>query len=106
MPMKLRAIFSRTAALAAGIVATVLLLEALLRILPVLNGTYAGITVTTTSPSFIQPVNHIRLKWTMLALSISIGYDSLQHNRIANVITPTRRGDAGAITNHPCIGLL
>jgi hypothetical protein len=40
--MKFRAVFTRTTALLAGIVGTLLLLEAVLRVLPVLSGTYAA----------------------------------------------------------------
>src|SRR5262245_56296306 len=75
--MKLRAIFSRTVALATGIAATVLLLEALLRILPVLNGTYAA------DPRSSWPV-HTMIPNTHYTYSTGWNLQNIHHGRINN----------------------
>ena len=78
MPMKLRAIFNRTAAFALGIVATLLMLEALLRILPVLNGTFAA------DPRPSWPV-HTMIPNTHYTYSTGWNLQNIHRGRINNL---------------------
>lgn len=75
--MKLSAIFSRTTALGAGIIGTLLLLEAVLRILPVLSGTYAA------DPRPAWPV-HTMIPNTRYVYSTGWNLQNIHRGRINN----------------------
>lgn len=75
--MKLRAIFSRTIALASGVIATLLLLELLLRALPVLSGTYAA------DPRASWPV-HTMIPDTHYTYSTGWNLQNIHRGRINN----------------------
>jgi hypothetical protein len=75
--MKPSALFSRTAALAAGIVGTLLLLELALRVLPVLEGTYAA------DPRPTWPV-HTMIPNTSYTYSTGWNLQNIHRGRINN----------------------
>jgi len=75
--MKLHAIVSRTTALGFGIVATLLLLEGLLRVLPVLSGTYAA------DPRDSWPV-HTMIPNTHYTYSTGWNLQNIHRGRINN----------------------
>ena len=75
--MSLRAIFSRAMAFAAGIAGTLLLLEIVLRVLPVLSGTYAA------DPRASWPV-HTMIPNTRYTYSTGWNLQNIHHGRINN----------------------
>lgn len=75
--MKLRSLVSRTAAFAAGTVGTLLLLELVLRVLPVLNGVYAA------DPRASWPV-HTMIPDTRYTYSTGWNLQNTHHGRVNN----------------------
>lgn len=75
--MKLRALFTRTIAFAAGIAGTLLLLELVLRVLPVLNGVYAA------DPRASWPV-HTMIPDSRYTYSTGWKLENIHHGRINN----------------------
>jgi hypothetical protein len=75
--MKLRALFSRTTAFGVGIVGTLLLLEGVLRLLPVLSGTYAA------DPRASWPV-HTMIPNTHYTYSTGWNLQNIHRGRINN----------------------
>ena len=88
--MKPSALISRTAALVAGIVGTLLLLEVVLRVLPVLSGTYAA------DPRPTWPM-HTMIPNTSYTYSTGWNLQNIHRGRINNLwLCVAQRLSAGA----------